>query len=94
MNAMPKIEKQVLIPSVKTIAEPIFPFDQMKTGDSFFVPAGNGPLDKYRLHGYINSYKSKCKSYLEGAIFMLRSVEGGVRVWCIQEAHHIRQNAA
>ena len=78
-----KIEKNIPIPKRKyntkgnsTGATPIYPFNDMLDGDSFFVPA-----TKESRVNIANSLKMSAKS--RNAKVTVRFVEGGVRVWKI-----------
>jgi hypothetical protein len=70
-------------PSLSGIGEKM-PFDKMKVGDSFFVPAhvSNGdarPIRK-RLASVVAYYSKKL-----GKRFALRKVDDGVRIWRVED---------
>lgn len=68
-EAMYKIEKGVPAPEGK---ESKYPFRAMEVGDSFFVPGGNG--NRVSSSATMAGKRTARK-------FMLRCVDGGVRVW-------------
>ena len=78
-----KIEKNIPIPKKKgntkgnlTGCIPLYPFDDMLIGDSFFVPA----TEKRKIN-IANSLRLSAKS--RNAKVTVRFVEGGLRVWKI-----------
>lgn len=77
-----KIEKGIPLPNNRIVRKPRYPFDEMEVGDSFFVAADG--LEVYRLHGRLNQQKSLSEAHKKGAVFTIRSVPGGVRVWRLQ----------
>lgn len=68
-EAMYKIEKGVTVPEGK---ERKYPFRAMEVGDSFFVPGG----DRNRVGSSATMAGKRTARK-----FMLRCVDGGVRVW-------------
>lgn len=71
-----KIEKGIAIPPKTVTGRPrIYPFDELKVGESFFVK-DKAPEDI-----------SACRALAQkrtGSVYVLRSVKGGVRVWRIK----------
>ena len=78
-----KIEKGVPLPVNRLVREPLYPFDDMSVGDSFFVPEEN-TVERFRLHGKLAQHKGRSEAKKNGAVFTIRSVTGGVRVWRLQ----------
>jgi hypothetical protein len=81
---MYKIEKGIepVNPNGGKLGKPrIYPFDKMEIGDSFFVESNN--VNQTR-----NSLGACCYNYVKRndpeKKFMVRKVEGGVRVWRIK----------
>lgn len=70
-NGEIKIESGVPIPENRGI-QAKYPFSEMKVGDSFFLH--NAKIGK------ISSAKAHWERKL-GAVFAIRTVDGGVRVW-------------
>lgn len=74
---MYKIEKGIPIPTVGTRRK--FPFAEMKIGDSFFIS---------QIEGETNSVRSTACYYARrnpGYKFRVKRVEGGTRVWRVQQ---------
>jgi hypothetical protein len=71
------IQKSVPIPSKSGGARPrLYPFGDMKVGDSFFVPNGRLRTIGHCWRSFRKTHKSKWK-------FTARTVDGGVRCWRI-----------
>ena len=77
-----KIEKGVkIIPArtgTKTATTPIYPFRQMKAGDSFLVPFDK---DKQAQRRRLTVAVHKARNKLAPASFSYRTMENGYRVW-------------
>jgi hypothetical protein len=71
-----KIEENIPFPTVFSLRHSKYPFEQMKVGDSFFVPGINSTQFSYALRAPNKGAENKR--------FASRTVEGGVRVWRIQ----------
>ena len=71
-----KVEKGIPFPRVRLR----YPFREMKVGDSFFMPCADE--EKRRIARRLSSTTSNPKN---GGRFTVRRVEGGVRVWKIEE---------
>lgn len=68
-----KIEAGLPIPNNKTK----YPFRSMKVGDSFVILSDNPQGKQRRLYSSIAYWKKA----LPGRHFVMRCVEGGVRIW-------------
>jgi len=71
-NVQFKIEKGVVVPKGDKTG---YPFDKMELQDSFLVPDGKRSRISSLASYYGNRYHKR---------FLVRTVEGGVRVWRIQ----------
>jgi hypothetical protein len=80
---MVRVEKGIPLPVRRVVRDPIYPFDKMQIGESFFVEETN-TLARYRLHGRLANHKAQSQAHRDGAVFTIRSVPGGVRVWRLQ----------
>lgn len=78
-----KIEKGIPLPVSRVVRKPLYPFDDMAVGDSFFVGEEN-TVERFRLHGKLAQHKALSQAHRNGAVFTIRSVPGGVRVWRLQ----------
>lgn len=68
-----KVEKDVPVPTARW-RNSKYPWADMKVNDSFFVKDG-------RVGNLLTSAKHWAKREGNGAKFMTRSIDGGVRVW-------------
>jgi hypothetical protein len=72
---MYEIEKNVPVPPRKKVT--VYPFHQMKKGDSFFIPVkGKKAQESRRRSATAAAYKQKVK-------ITARVMEDGVRIWRI-----------
>ena len=71
-----KIEENIPFLTASSRKQLKYPFEQMKVGDSFFVPRINSTQFSNVLSIHNKSAENKR--------FASRTVEGGVRVWRIQ----------
>ena len=79
-TAMFDIESKIPIPAKGTGRGPIYPFHDMKVGDSFFVP---DPPDGQRNRIYSSAYGQRRTS--GGKVrYTCRLESGGVRVWRVE----------
>ena len=69
-----KIDKSIPIP---TPARSKYPFHELSVGESFFVAASGYTTSVYRGVQSLTHYYSRGS----GKKFVMRSVDGGVRVW-------------
>lgn len=74
-----KIESNIPVPERRN-AGASYPFGDMKAGQSFLVEAKNGDADKARNRLYAATLAFRNK-HEKAAKFVVRPVEGGVRVW-------------
>jgi hypothetical protein len=70
-----KIEKNVPL-----AAKQSYPFDQMESGDSFFIPVTDTKKVGY-IRAQINSLKKKYPT----KVISTRMEQGGLRVWLINK---------
>jgi hypothetical protein len=70
-----KIEKNIPVPANRNRGTSIYPFKEMKKGDSFFIPVkGEKEQQNRRKAVTASAYKHKVK-------ITARVVDNGVRVW-------------
>jgi hypothetical protein len=55
-----------------------YPFDEMKPGDSFFIPGDDKKIGKIRAQ--LNNIKKRT-----GKIISTRKESGGLRVWLVKD---------
>lgn len=67
-----KIDKGIELTEAVTRGNNKYPWDEMEIGDSFFVPGR-------KLHNFLATLDNRNRK--NGAHFVARTVEGGVRVW-------------
>lgn len=60
-----------------------YPWDEMKVGDSFFVPAEEGRARKMGQQ-IIGGGHTRARRQNQRRVFTFRQVEGGVRIWRVQ----------
>ena len=70
-----KIEKNIPL-----TAKQAYPFDQMESGDSFFIP-----ITEPKKVGYIRAQINNAKKGYPGKVISTRIEEGGLRVWLISK---------
>ncbi len=76
------LEVGVPIPPDGRMTRTIYPWNDMRPGDSFFVPLPDGPEGKTRRTSI-----SRLACYTARKLdryFTTRNVEGGVRVWRVR----------
>jgi hypothetical protein len=75
-----KIEKNVAIPAK---SHPIYPFADLRPGDSFLVPCGEGEIRDMQqaVHAAASYYSRKTKTDYKIAT---RTADKGLRVWRVQ----------
>lgn len=78
-----KIEKG--IPAIKSYGGPgksKFPFSNMEIGDSFFVPWGDDPI---KMRSVLSNAMAAFHLRNKPKRFTSHKIEGGVRVWRIED---------
>jgi hypothetical protein len=70
-----KIEKNIPLATKKA-----YPFDEMESGDSFFIP-----VTDVKKIGYIRAQINNMKSKYPGKVISTRKEETGLRVWLINK---------
>lgn len=66
--------------NVPFIAKHAYPFDQMKSGDSFLVPV----TDPKKI-GYVRAQINNMKKYYPTKVISTRKEETGLRVWLLDK---------
>lgn len=79
---MYRIDKDIVIPSIRRPRGPKYPFKSLELGDSFFVPTPKADTAKVVAILAATAYRMKRD---HGLVFTLRTVKRGVRVWRISE---------
>jgi hypothetical protein len=74
-NIMFKIEKNIPL-----AAKQSYPFDQMESGDSFFVA-----VSEHKKIGYIRAQINNVKKKYPNKIISTRIENGGLRIWMINK---------
>lgn len=77
------IEDSIPVPTAKRgVGAGLYPFDDLKPGQSFFVPATTDkPTPAKSLASTVSSATKRYSETEEKRVFVVRSVEGGARVW-------------
>ncbi len=70
-----KLEKGVAIPRAHAVGTSLYPFPNMKIGDSFIVPLVKGATAASAASWYGKRHKMK---------FISRRFENGVRIWRVK----------
>jgi len=71
------IEKGVEIPKAKAFRQAKYPYQSMEVGDSFFVPSDEKGTPIARMRSSSAAYSKRTGNVK----FVVRIVDGGVRVW-------------
>lgn len=80
------IETSIPIPDLNA-RKRVYPFAEMKTGDSFLVPVPAEPGDTFKVRrkrkqAFVSERIRRCRA-ASGRKFATRQVDDGVRVWRI-----------
>ena len=80
---MLKIEKNVNLPPRKHGKEKLYPLNEMKVGESFFLPCKNNKMC-YRRQSHVHTAAKRRGLKKRGMRFITRKVKGGMRCWRIK----------
>lgn len=75
------IEKGIPLP-VRSNSKHKYPFDDMEVGDSFYVQGEGRELSRFKAHVSTQNRRLR-DDRITGRYFTVRTVEGGVRCWCV-----------
>lgn len=82
-----QIEKDVPLPNRRKESKYNYPFDDMVIGDSFFVQGEGRELSRFKAH--VSTFNCRRRNAgIFGKYWTVRTVEGGVRCWCVPSPCH------
>ena len=76
---MTRVDKKVHIPPARIVAQPVYPWEKMEVGDSFFVNVG----PKNNFSGAISKAQKRYGYKITRRSVVERGVRG-IRVWRIE----------